>query len=734
MDTIGEAETDQFNQIAESFRLLAKPSLDGPSRGSSGGYADFSHPRAQVLDATGRTLSGQPMNTGQVLVQAPGQQVFGDSNVSLVPPHPHPRQQPLLPAIQLNPVGLVNLQQHHQNGLQGRSHDQSQGQAHSHSEQKQSTRNGGPSDGLLPSLYSGPSVVQNLSHKVLSGTEAFRARDCDAKEEMEEKDSRSESLATTRSESSLSVSVDPLHDIPVTSPGPPSVGHKRERELRSILSQMPEHPLRHRAGHRRTQSEVQVRGNYPSVAENVEYGANPENMAMAELANHEDGEALLLELMGFGAGGGVAAQMGLDFGRSSGGIENITLAATAAAAAVAAARSGGGACGSSSAGSRPSVSMGVGVSVDICQAAAGAGVRLDVLPSEHSASIADPNSTSSHGASASPLASTGPSEDPRLHNQFQMGVSPHHNRSISVDENLLHSFHVGSSKEAASPGAGRRSRSQSFDEGSAGGQGNMNCEFDAEGEEAVKKVLAGKKLTELEMIDPKRAKRILANRQSAARSKERKTRYILELEEKVTFYEQESVALKATLAILQRETTSLAKVNDGMSKKMQLLEKLFRQREVENKGLQSELEILRQATGQLSSLGPFSPTALPSPSPSPQLSLEQQLLALLQPQAAHQAIPLGSQQHQQNQRQHQHSFAAPSQVTLQAQQGRLAAQLSATATTQQQQNQLLALQQVLSQQQVPTLGTMLNLHQGPFSPNGASPSILGNPYNLVKNE
>lgn len=45
--------------------------------------------------------------------------------------------------------------------------------------------------------------------------------------------------------------------------------------------------------------------------------------------------------------------------------------------------------------------------------------------------------------------------------------------------------------------------------------------------------------------------RILANRQSAARSKERKTRYISELEEKVAFYEKQATALKATLTLLQ---------------------------------------------------------------------------------------------------------------------------------------------------------------------------------------
>ncbi|ONI02185.1 hypothetical protein PRUPE_6G181900 [Prunus persica] len=40
----------------------------------------------------------------------------------------------------------------------------------------------------------------------------------------------------------------------------------------------------------------------------------------------------------------------------------------------------------------------------------------------------------------------------------------------------------------------------------------------------AKKAMAPDKLVELWTVDPKRAKRILANRQSAARSKERKAR------------------------------------------------------------------------------------------------------------------------------------------------------------------------------------------------------------------
>ena len=45
------------------------------------------------------------------------------------------------------------------------------------------------------------------------------------------------------------------------------------------------------------------------------------------------------------------------------------------------------------------------------------------------------------------------------------------------------------------------------------------------------------------LLDPKRAKRILANRQSAARSKERKMRYISELERRVALLQGEASSL-----------------------------------------------------------------------------------------------------------------------------------------------------------------------------------------------
>ncbi|XP_071692940.1 bZIP transcription factor 29-like isoform X2 [Rutidosis leptorrhynchoides] len=67
----------------------------------------------------------------------------------------------------------------------------------------------------------------------------------------------------------------------------------------------------------------------------------------------------------------------------------------------------------------------------------------------------------------------------------------------------------------------------------------------------LKKIMANENLAEMALSDPKRVKRILANRQSAARSKERKMLYISELENKVQTLQAEATALSAQLTLLQ---------------------------------------------------------------------------------------------------------------------------------------------------------------------------------------
>ncbi|XP_075523742.1 putative transcription factor PosF21, partial [Primulina tabacum] len=87
-----------------------------------------------------------------------------------------------------------------------------------------------------------------------------------------------------------------------------------------------------------------------------------------------------------------------------------------------------------------------------------------------------------------------------------------------------------------------------------------------------KKAMSAANLAELALIDPKRAKRIWANRQSAARSKERKMRYISELERKVQTLQTEATSLSAQLTLLQRDTNGLTADNSELKLHLQTTE------------------------------------------------------------------------------------------------------------------------------------------------------------------
>ncbi|XP_020229006.1 bZIP transcription factor 18 isoform X2 [Cajanus cajan] len=92
-----------------------------------------------------------------------------------------------------------------------------------------------------------------------------------------------------------------------------------------------------------------------------------------------------------------------------------------------------------------------------------------------------------------------------------------------------------------------------------------------EGIEA-KKALSPDKLAQLWTVDPKRAKRILANRQSAARSKERKACYVSELERKFQSLQTEATALSAQLSLFQRDTSGLTTENTELKLRLQAME------------------------------------------------------------------------------------------------------------------------------------------------------------------
>ncbi|KAB1207462.1 putative transcription factor PosF21 [Morella rubra] len=148
-----------------------------------------------------------------------------------------------------------------------------------------------------------------------------------------------------------------------------------------------------------------------------------------------------------------------------------------------------------------------------------------------------------------------------------------HYRSVSMDS-FMGKLQFGdeSPKLPPSPGVrpGQMSPSHSID----GNSTAFSLEFgngEFSGAE-LKKIMANEKLAEIALTDPKRAKRILANRQSAARSKERKMRYISELEHKVQTLQTEATTLSAQLTLLQRDSVGLTNQNNELKFRLQAME------------------------------------------------------------------------------------------------------------------------------------------------------------------
>ncbi|KAL0722069.1 hypothetical protein Bca4012_036668 [Brassica carinata] len=174
----------------------------------------------------------------------------------------------------------------------------------------------------------------------------------------------------------------------------------------------------------------------------------------------------------------------------------------------------------------------------------------------------------------------------------------------------------------------------------------------------AKKSMSAAKLAELALIDPKRAKRIWANRQSAARSKERKTRYIFELERKVQTLQTEATTLSAQLTLLQRDTNGLTVENNELKLRLQTMEQQVHLQDELNEALKEEIQHLKVLTGQVASNGSSAMNYGSFGSNQQFYSNNQSMQTILAAQQLQQ-LQLHSQkqqQHQQQQQQQQFQF------------------------------------------------------------------------------
>ncbi|CAL5341211.1 unnamed protein product [Camellia sinensis] len=181
-----------------------------------------------------------------------------------------------------------------------------------------------------------------------------------------------------------------------------------------------------------------------------------------------------------------------------------------------------------------------------------------------------------------------------------ISLTTRHYRSVSMDSFMgKMNFGDESPKLPPSPGIrpGQLSPSNSID----GNSNTFSLEFgngEFSGAE-LKKIMANEKLAEIALADPKRAKRILANRQSAARSKERKLRYIAELEHKVQTLQTEATTLSAQLTLLQRDSAGLTTQNNELKFRLQAMEQQAQLRDALNEALSAEVQRLKLATAEL---------------------------------------------------------------------------------------------------------------------------------------
>ncbi|KAG2332266.1 hypothetical protein Bca4012_018161 [Brassica carinata] len=102
------------------------------------------------------------------------------------------------------------------------------------------------------------------------------------------------------------------------------------------------------------------------------------------------------------------------------------------------------------------------------------------------------------------------------------------------------------------------------------------------------------------ILDPKRVKRILANRQSAQRSRVRKLQYISELERSVTTLQSEVSVLSPRVAFLDHQRLILNVDNSALKQRIAALaqDKIFK--DAHQESLKREIERLRQVYQQQS--------------------------------------------------------------------------------------------------------------------------------------
>ncbi|CAN6218417.1 unnamed protein product [Urochloa humidicola] len=236
---------------------------------------------------------------------------------------------------------------------------------------------------------------------------------------------------------------------------------------------------------------------------------------------------------------------------------------------------------------------------------------------------------------------------------------PRHCRSLSMDS-IMGNLNFGAMGQVsptlappspASGAGGTVSRTGSGPSGSAVAVATSELANGEFTESEMKKIMANDRLAEMALADPKRVKRILANRISAAKSKERKVKYMGELERRVLVLQMETSNLSSKATLSQRECEVLKTQNNEMKIRLQALEQQAQLKDALNQALSAEVQRLKQAAGEASD------SHVPNGSHHHlnRQILEQQMLQLQkQPSEVQQLLPQESEQLKAQQKQWNH--------------------------------------------------------------------------------
>ncbi|GMI78552.1 DRINK ME-LIKE, basic leucine-zipper 29 [Hibiscus trionum] len=206
--------------------------------------------------------------------------------------------------------------------------------------------------------------------------------------------------------------------------------------------------------------------------------------------------------------------------------------------------------------------------------------------------------------------------------------------SLQFDEDTLKIPPLENHGNHHSPGSSADANSSKF---------NFEIGSNEFNESELKKIMENEKLAEMASVDPKRVKRILANRQSAARSKQRKMQYIVELEQKVQTLQTETTTLSAQITMLQRDFAGLSSQNNELKFRLQAMEQQAQLKDALNEALAAEAQRLKLTAAE------FSGEAHLSNCMAQQLSINHPMLQL-QPQQYQQLNVYQMQQQPQNSR------------------------------------------------------------------------------------